>query len=155
MRYKQFFFHNPTLSLKITGLLFLVGYIFYFFAPTNRWFFYDSVEPISSRFMIGDDIVMRSYSTYNQSSNITWIDHLYCDTNNDDIFSYVSTQENGRRVEKKTSGEPAEWIFFAGQPRSESTCKIKSEICVSLPFYGNKCSEQTSETFEMIKTDVQ
>lgn len=144
----------------VSGVFFIVvsfvlsfgaKFLFYHSMDYDYWFYYDSVKPVKTEFMIGEELKFESNSVFYRNSHVIWNDILRCKNEADEQFSFYSnyTSENinviGVGADKTPSSK--QWFYQAVIPNKLSICYLTSVIQVQLPLGLTKTQQITGPEF--------
>lgn len=127
------FIFNGFLGL---GVYFSFVFVFTWFSPTNWYFEYSSVEPVSVPVAInGNHIEMESTLVVTQAGELEWNDVLRCLDRQTGTFNYVGEYNTRSATVAETDGlTVSRWKYRGEMPLEPALCRIDSTITRQLQF---------------------
>ena len=115
--------------------------------PITHWLEYDRFESTSNIYMADEPLTMRSFYKTNRSADMSYLDVLYCETD-DGVVSY-SEQTFKRQLTSPIDAriEGKGWVYTSHRPRHTANCYIGSTITLHLEYAEDKKIKRESNVF--------
>ena len=146
-------FYRLSWIVILIAISMVLSYLFYGFAPAERWIEYDRIETVKSVYRLNESPLMISYNDIKRDVNVSYLDTMRCKLDSSNYSGFGSFADDYAKgiILKEDRGEdfePSPWVFNTSTPLPEpAECYIEANIVLHLPFGIDKFQRVDSEHF--------